>query len=209
MSNFVKIKPLESVLKSGERIIKATDYAYFVKAEHIARTLEDDKKRAELKSTQALLKAVQNGIAQGEEESRKQLAEQMLKASSDTLMQLAKVENDLLQVVVNAVRKIIEDYDDDALALAMVRNGLKLVCNSQRVVVRIHPAKIEKLVEGLTHLQQNLDFLEIMPDEGLLEGDCVLESDIGIVRASLSEQLQHIENSMKSALPGAQSAPLN
>ncbi len=201
MSNFIKIKSLETDLKPGEKIIKAHDYAYFIKSKLIAKEAEENKRKGELAATEALLKAVQNGIAQGEEESRKQLAEQMLKASSDTLEQLAKVEKDLLDVVINAVRKIIEDYDDDKLALAMVRNGLKLVCKSQRVIVRVHPKKIDKLMQGLMSLNHNIDFLEIMPDENLSGVDCVLESDIGIVRASLEEQLQHIENSIKTALP--------
>jgi type III secretion protein L len=201
MSNFIKIKPHEVELKPGERIIKAHDYAYFIKSEQIAKEARENKRKGELAATEALLKAVQNGIAQGAEESRKQLSEQMLKASSDTLAQLAKVEKDLLDVVVNAVRKIINDYDDDKLALAMVRNGLKLVCKSQRVIVRVNPKKIDKLMQGLAGLNHNIDFLEIMPDENLADTDCVLESDIGIVRASLEEQLQHIENSLRTAFP--------
>jgi type III secretion protein L len=201
MSNFIKIKSLDVDLKSGERIIKAHDYAYFIKSEQIAKEARENKRKGELAATEALLKAVQNGIAQGAEESRKQLSEQMLKASSDTLAQLAKVEKDLLDVVVNAVRRIINDYDDDKLALAMVRNGLKLVCKSQRVIVRVNPKKIDKLMQGLASLNHNIDFLEIMPDENLADTDCVLESDIGIVRASLDEQLQHIENSLRTALP--------
>jgi type III secretion protein L len=204
MTHFIKIKSLETELKPAERIIKADDYAYFIKAEQIAKEAENNKKQGELVATQALLKAVKNGIDQGAEESRQQLAEQMLKVSSDTLMQLAKVEKDLLDVVINAVRKIIEDYDDDKLALAMVRKGLKLVCKSQRVVIRINPKKIDKLMQGLMGLGQNIDFLEIMPDENLAEGDCVLESDLGIVRASLDEQLQHIEKSIKSAFPNSE-----
>ncbi|MCK5810499.1 MAG: type III secretion system stator protein SctL [Cocleimonas sp.] len=201
MSNFIKIKSLETDLKSGERIIKAHDYAYFIQSKQIEKEAKESKKQAELVATEALLKAVKSGIAQGEEESRKQLAEQMLKASSDTLEQLEKVEKDLLDVVTNAVRKIIEDYDDDKLALSMVRNGLKLVCKSQRVIVRVHPKQIDKLMQGLMSLNHNIDFLEMMPDDTLSSTDCVLESDIGIVRASLSEQLQHIENSIKTAIP--------
>ena len=114
---------------------------------------------------------------------------------------MKKVEKDLLDVVTNAVRKIIEDYDDDKLTLSMVRNGLKLVCKSQRVIVRVHPKQIDQLMQGLMNLNHNIDFLEMMPDETLSGTDCILESDIGIVRASLDEQLQHIENSIKKAFP--------
>lgn len=201
MSNFIKIKPLETDLKSGERIIKGYDYAYFIKAQTLAKEIEIEKKQNDLAATQALLKAVQNGISQGAEESRRQLSEQMLTVSSDTIVQLEKVEKDLLAVVTNAVRKIIDDYDNDELTLAMVRNGLKLVCKSQRVIVRVNPDKMDQLMQGLQNLNHNIDFLEIMPDKNLAISDCVLESDLGIVRASLEEQLQHIEDSIKSALP--------
>jgi len=201
MSNFIKIKPLVTDLKSGEIVIKAQDYAYFVKAQTLANDIEVEKKKSELAATQALLKAVQNGIAQGAEESRRQLAEQMLKAASNTSIQLAKVEKDLLDVVINAIRKIIDDYDNDELALAMVRNGLKLVCKSQRVIVRVNPEKIDKLMQGLKNIDHNIDFLEIMPDKELALSDCVLESELGIVRASLKEQMQAIENAIRSAFP--------
>ncbi len=197
MSNFIKIKQLDTELKPGERIIKANDYANFVKAEQLVKESEREKKKSELASTEALLKAVKKGIEQGEEESRRLLSEQMLKASSDIVSQLAKVEKDLSIVVINAVRKIIDDFDDDQLALAMVKNGLKLVCKSQRVVVRVNPEKMDVLMQGIVSIDHNIDFLEIMPDVNLAVGDCVLESDIGIVRASVEEQLAHIENSIK------------
>ncbi len=201
MSNFIKIKPLITDLKSGEKIIKAQDYAYFVKAKTLANDIEVEKKKSELAATQALLKAVQNGIAQGAEESRRQLAEQMLNAASNATTQLAKVEKDLLDVVINSIRKIIDDYDNDELVLAMVRNGLKLVCKSQRVIVRVNPEKMDKLMQGLKNINHNIDFLEIMPDKELALSDCVLESELGIVRASLEEQMQAIESAIRSALP--------
>ncbi len=201
MSNFIKIKPLVNDLKSGEKIIKAQDYAYFVKAKTLADDIEVEKQKSELAATQALLKAVQNGIEQGAEESRKQLAEQMLNAASNATAQLAKVEKDLLDVVINSIRKIIDDYDNDELALAMVRNGLKLVCKSQRVIVRVNPEKMDKLMQGLKNIDHNIDFLEIMPDKELALTDCILESELGIVRASLEEQMQTIENAIRSALP--------
>ncbi|HIO91501.1 MAG TPA: HrpE/YscL family type III secretion apparatus protein [Leucothrix mucor] len=197
MSNFIKIKQLETGLKSGERIIKARDYAEFVKAEDLVRDIEHEKTKSELASTEALLKAVRNGIKQGEEESRQQISDQMVKASSAAISQLTKVEKDLSLVVLNAVRKIIDDFDDDELALSMVKNGLKLVCKSQRVTVRVNPEKMDTLMQGLMSLDHNIDFLEIMPDTNLSVGECVLESDIGIVRASVEEQLLHIESSIK------------
>lgn len=197
MSNVIKIKQLETGLKSGERIIKAKDYADFVKVKVLVRDMEHEKKKSELDSTQALLKAVKSGVKQGEEESNRLLSEQMLQASSAAVEQLAKAEKDLASVVINAVRKIIDDYDDDVLALAMVKSGLKLVCKSQRVTVRVNPEKMDMLMQGLMSLDHNIDFLEIMPDTNLSVGDCVLESDIGIVRASVEEQLAHIENAIK------------
>ncbi len=203
MSNFIKIKPLITDLKPGERIIKARDYAYFIKAQTLVKDIEIEKQKSELAATQALLKAVQNGIAQGEEESRRQLAERMLKASSDAVTQLAKIEKDLVEVVINAVRKIIDDYDNDALALAMVKDGLKLVCKSQRVIVRVNPEQMDSLMQGLKNIEHNIDFLEIMPDKELEKSDCVLESELGIVRASLEEQMQYIENAIRTTLPPA------
>ncbi|MCK5902353.1 MAG: type III secretion system stator protein SctL [Cocleimonas sp.] len=197
--SFIKIKPLETVLMSGEKIIKARTYAYFIKAEALVREAEVDKKKADLAATQALLKAVKNGIAQGEEASKQQLSDQMLKVSVANTAQLEHVEQKLAGVVVDAVRKIIEDFDDNELALSLVRKGLKLVAKSQRVVVRVHPEGMNQLMQSLMKLEHNIEFLEVMPDKSLARGDCVLESDIGIVKASVEDQLQQIEKAIKAA----------
>ena len=165
MSNFIKIKPLETGLKSGEKILKAQDYANFVKVERLVKDVEREKKQSELAATEALLKAVKNGVEQGAEESKRQIADQMLQASSSVIQQLTALEVELSNVVIKAVRKIIDDFDNDELALATVRRSLKLVCKSQRVIVRVNPERIDTLMQGLMSLDHSIDFLEIMPDE--------------------------------------------
>ena len=58
MSKFIRINPLESGLKAGEKIIKAKDYSQIVKIEQLVRDIEKDKKKNDLACSQALLKAI-------------------------------------------------------------------------------------------------------------------------------------------------------
>jgi len=106
-------------------------------------------------------------------------------------------------VVISAVRKIIGDYDNEKLVLEAVKKGLLPVYNSKKVAIRVNPQSIPFLSSQLDSLKHEIDFLEILPDHKLGETDCIIESDIGIVDASIDSQLKAIEDAVKHKIAGA------
>jgi len=53
---------------------------------------------------------------------------------------------------------------------------------------------------GAITLMTACDFLDVVPDARLERGACLLESELGVVDASLETQLKALENALRSKI---------
>ncbi len=197
MSGFIKIKDLGAVSTSGDKVLKAKDYSYYVKSQSLLNDSRQEASRSQEEASELYLKSIEKGLNQGAEEAKARLAKQILNSASSIGGQLRSIETELSEVVISAVRRIISDFDDEILVLESVRNGLTLVSKSQRVLIRANPSVIGALRESLNTVSHDIHFLEIVPDSKLSTRECILESDIGIVNASVDAQIEAIEKAIR------------
>lgn len=200
---FVQIRDSKPQISPGVKVIKSADYAQFESARELWDKYQKNLKKNEKEIEVLKQQSIEAGLLQGAEEAKSRMASQILKSASSLMTQLSDVEKDLAAVVLSAVRKIISEFDDEELVFEAVKKGLQPVYKSQRVAIRVHPDAIPSLSKRMESLRHDIDFLEIMPDEKLNATDCVIESDIGIVDASIEAQLQAIEAAVKSKLAGS------
>ncbi len=202
-SDFIDIKTSVPRIKPGVKIIKSNDYMQFKSAQELWEISQKDSKQTAIEAEKLKQKSIETGLNQGAEEAKARLAKQILKSASSMTSQLSNIEKDLSDVVIAAVRKIISDFDDDKLVLEAIKKGLVPVYQSQRVAIRVNSELIPTLSTHIDSLKHEIGFLEILPDDKLGKTDCIIESDIGIVNASIDSQLQAIEKAVKSKLNGS------
>ncbi len=202
-SNFIQLDNLAPRVKPGVKVIKSAEYIQYKSAKELWQKSQEDLKKNKAEAEELKLKSIESGLNKGAEEAKARMASQMLNSASSLMSQLSNIEKDLTQVVLSAVRKIISDYDNEKLVLEAVKKGLQPVYNSQRVAIRVNPESIPFLSSQLDNLKHEIDFLEILPDSQLKATDCVIESDIGIVDASIDSQLRAIEDAVKSKIAGS------
>lgn len=63
------------------------------------------------------------------------------------------------EVVLQAVRKILHDYDQVALTLKVVQEALSLVSNQKQVTIRVHPEQVQAVRDQIARVHK--DFPEI------------------------------------------------
>lgn len=199
-ANFIQLKGLAPQIKPGIKIIKSTDYAQYKSSCELFEELQQDIKKHEAEAAALKLKSIERGLSKGAEEAKSRLANQILTSASSLVSQLSAIEKDLSNVVLNAVRKIVSEFDDEKVVFEAVKKGLGLVYNSQKVTIRVHPSVAPSLASRLNELNHDVNFLEITSDDRIQTTDCFLESDIGIVNASLDAQMNAIEIAIKSKL---------
>ena len=113
------------------------------------------------------------------------------------------IESTLVSVVNQSIRKIIGDMDDKDRIVAIVRNALNVVRGQQKVTVRVSPADeaaVLQAMAAMTSSASGSSFLTVIADVRLEKDSCILESELGVVDASLSTQLKALENAFTSKI---------
>ncbi len=197
MAKFFSIKPVAAQLRAGQKVLKAVDYEELVAYERLASDLETRHRQREEVMSVALGRSIKRGLEQGRERADQEAAEKMVLFTgrvNDTLMAL---EGELVDLVTSAVRKVIAGFDQEERVRQAVLGGLELVRGSHKLLVRVHPQMQATISEQLDAIPHRFSSLEVVGDDQVAVDGCILESDLGIVNASLEQQIQIIEQALR------------
>lgn len=180
-------------------VIKADDYAAVVEARAVveAATRERDRILAEAREEYARQKEA--GYAAGFERGKAEMAEQVVATVSQSAQYLAQLEGTLVDVVMKALRRILGECDERERTERVVRTALELLRQQHQVRIKLPPAQLELLRDRLSALQAafpRIHSLEVMADPRLPADGCVLETELGVIDASLETQLRAIEKAL-------------
>ncbi len=155
----------------------------------------------------------QKGYQAGEKSGLKMAEEKidaMVEKVAKTLEELAQLrhqmalegEKDLVKLAIEIARKLVhrEIHIDEKIILSLVRVALEQLTGSGRIIVFAHPSDYKVLRKNLDEVSSaNTETTLVFKiDEKLDRGDCLIESELGIVDARISEQFQEIEKGLLS-----------
>ena len=188
---------------AGTKIIKSAELGQLFEASALLEATR--KKAAEME--RAALEAYEEkrleGYRDGLEEGKLEHAEKMMETILSSVEFIEGIEKTLVKVVNQSLRKIIGEMDDSERIVAIVRNALNVVRGQQKVTVRVSPADEEavlKAMAAMTSGSSGSSFLTVISDVRLEKDSCILESELGVVDASLSTQLRALENAFQSKI---------
>lgn len=145
----------------------------------------------------------QRGFEVGKEEARLEQAEQMIETVSRTVDYFSKVEGRMVDLVMQAIRKIVNEFDDKERVLITVRSVLSVVRNQKQITLRLNPQQVE-IVKGrvneLLAAYPGVGYVDMVPDNRLKADACILESEIGLVEASMEGQLAALRSAFEKVL---------
>lgn len=187
----------------GARVLRAADQAAFADAEAL---LTQAREQADVivSGAQAAFDAEsQRGYQEGRESALLDQAEKMIETVGRTVEYFAGVENEMVELVMAAVRKVVDGFDDREKVMVVVRNALAVVRNQKQMTLRLNPAEVDTVREQINDLlaaYPGVGYLDILADGRLARGACILESEIGMVEASLEGQIQALRQAFQRTL---------
>jgi len=187
---------------AGTKIVKAAELGQLFEASALldaARQKAADMERAAL---EAYEEKKREGYADGLEEGKLEHAEKMMETIISSVEFIEGIESTLVNVVNQSIRKIIGEMEDKERIVAIVRNALSVVRGQQKVTVRVAPADEAAVLEAMAGMTAGggNSFMTVIADARLERDSCILESELGVVDASLSTQLRALENAFKSKI---------
>ncbi len=164
---------------------------------------------------------VEQGIKDGKERIEEELADIVRKANEQaqktiqdakeqTSEYFIRAEDDIVKIVMMAIEKILPQHflDVPQVILPVVREAIFRVRDQKEIKIHVEPYSYDLILMARTEFQSMLTdgtaTIEIVSDEALKPGDCVIETPNGGVDARLSTQI----NLLKSAVENVLNKPL-
>lgn len=190
-------------LAPGTVLVRAHELAALRTAEQIVADAQAQAEAILIEAKAAFEAERQRGFEEGQEEARLEQAEQMIANVSRTVDYFAKVEGRMVDLVMQAVQRIVSDFSDDERVMTTVRNVLAVVRNQKQMTLRLNPQQVEMVksrVNELLAAYPGVGYLDIIADHRLQADACILESEIGLVEASMEGQLTALRNAFQKVL---------
>lgn len=192
----------------GSPVLRADEASAWLDAQALRAQAQSDADDIRREAQDAYEAQCRRGYDEGLEQARLQEAERMIESVGRTVEYLAKVESEIVDLVMIAVKKIFADFDDHERVLVVARGALSALRNQKQMTLRVAPPQAPRLKERLDELladYPNVGYLDVVPDARLSGDACMLESEIGSVEASIDGQIAALRKSLERFL-GAKAA---
>lgn len=212
---FISLQKDEKKLKELKQRTQAECDALLLDAKDEAELIRDDAKREGY--AKGFEEGYKVGHDNGEKNARDELKDTINAANkqAEKTLQDAKVatadyfvraEDDVAKIILMAIEKILPQHfiDVPKEILPVVREAIKYVRDQKEVKVHVEPNSYDLVLVARGELQGMLTdgtaILEIISDDALKPGDCVIETPNGGVDARLSTQMEVVKDAIKSMM---------
>ena len=189
------------------------------------KIVADTKKEAEKLLEQVRKEGYDDGFAEGREEGIKDGQERIEDELADIVRQandkaqktiqdakeqtaeyFIRAEDDIVKIVMMAIEKILPQHflDVPQVVLPVVREAINNVRDQKEIKIHVEPYSYDLILMARSEFQSMMtdgtSIIEIVSDEALKPGDCVIETPNGGVDARLSTQLDLMKKAVQSVL---------
>ena len=183
----------------GVKVLKAADVDALHDAASLIAAARAHAAEIEKKAEAVYEERFQQGYEDGVEAGKMENAEKMMETVLASVEFIESIENTVVSVVNQSIRKIIGELDDETRIKRIVGTALNTVRGQQRVTVRVNPAEEPTVSKALAAMTSG-SYLTVVADPRLGPDSCILESELGVVDASLETQLKALEHAFTSKI---------
>jgi type III secretion protein L len=190
-------------LEETSKILRAKDYLIAAEAEEIINTAKAEAEQIRKEAEEEFKARKEQGYQEGLQKGKAEIAERMIEHMSRSAAYFSKFEKVLIDLVIKASKKLLGEFDRNEVVERVVRRVLETTRNEGHVTVRVPPAQSDYLKSRVSTIMASfpkVEFLEVVPDKRLKGDGCILETDVGIVDASLETQLKALETAMVNSM---------
>ena len=203
MLPFIEIKSDQVLLAPDQVVLRSTDYQGYLTANQLVELARERAQAIEQGAHDVYEQQKALGWQAGVEQARIQQATLIQETLVQCNQYYRQVEQQMSEVVLQAVRKILKQYDNTELALSVTREALSLVSNQKHVILHVQPEQVVAMREQVSQVLKDfpeVGYVEVVADARLDQGGCILETEIGIIDASVDGQLAALGLALKKPL---------
>ena len=197
------VRHLQVGLRPGRKVIPAEDLQVLASAAEAVDAAVRQGEMIVAQSQAAYEAEKRRGYEDGLEQARMDSAEQLMENITRSVDFFGRVEARMVDLVMEAVQAVVSGFDDRVRVLATVRNVLTAARSQKQMTLRLPPDRVELVRAEIDQVLSQfpaIAFLDIAADARLSGDACVLESEVGVVEASLPSQIQALRQAFDRVL---------
>lgn len=194
---------LAATLAPAQRSMAPEEVCALRTADELLRLAHEQADRIALEAQESFERERERGYREGLEQAKLEQTEQMIENVSRTVDYFSAVETRMVDLVMQTVRKIISDFDDEERVLIAVRNALSVVRHQKTMTLRVRGQQVDAVKQRINDILAafpGVGYLDIVADNRLGADACIVESEIGTVEASIEGQLQALQQAFVKVL---------
>ncbi|MDR2726133.1 MAG: HrpE/YscL family type III secretion apparatus protein [Candidatus Adiutrix sp.] len=180
------------------RILRAAEYGELLRASEVLAVAAARAEQMAREAEEVYAERQKEGYEEGLLAGKMEMAERMMDQIISGVEYVERQESTLVEAVIGALRKILGDMGEEERAVAVVRKALSYVRAQKKALLRLNPEDAETVNEKLGEILREypgLGLVEVAADSRLAKGSCTLESELGVIDASLETQIEAIRRS--------------
>ena len=190
-------------LAPGIRVVRRDDYMLWTQAQNVINVAEQQAATIVADAENVFEQERQRGYNEGEQEARLKQAEKIMETVGQTVDYLARFEHEIVDLVMGAVRKVIDGFDEQEKVMAVTRNALAIVRNQKQITLRLNPSQVDMVrdrVDELLAAFPVVGYIDMVGDTRVSKGGCILESEVGMIEAHLDGQIEALRAAFQRIL---------
>lgn len=181
--------------------VSAEDAAALAHAEEIVAAADAEAEKIAREAKAAYAAERQRGYAEGIAAGKAEILCQKLDLVDESVRYIESVEEKMAEIVIKALKKCVSEVGDRDLVVQIVRKAMAAVVRNQRqITIRVAPEMVPVVKERLQTILADfpsVSFADIAEDAHLAATACVVETEAGLVEASVDGQIAAIEKSIR------------
>ncbi|MBS0643365.1 MAG: hypothetical protein JSS43_26175 [Proteobacteria bacterium] len=144
--------------------------------------------------------------AAGVEDATEEIQDRLFAIAEASVNAISRTEHRIIDMALQIVRRIIGSLDEVDVAARVARKSLALSAHSSFIRLRVAPGAVEALRERLDPiLPATLPAasIEVVGDTRVRAGGCIMETDAGLIDATIDSQITAIERGLRRGLSDA------
>ncbi len=203
MASFVRLKPVDIDINDHTKIVPKKHYEAYIDARKIVEKAQKKADEIIEDARKTFAEEKKRGYEVGLEEGKQQITLQMLHTVEKTVDYLQGAEVKVAEIVMLALERILAELPPQEVIIRIIKNALDSVRNQKQITLTVSTKEVELVKNHIREIASDypaIDYIDVVPDSRLSEGDCIIKSDIGVIEASLSKQLANLSKAFKKSL---------
>ena len=191
------------LVASESCVIKRKEYLCYAEASDAIRLarLRIQREIEELESIREEAKRL--GYEQGLEAGKAAATQEMAATMARLERANGGLEERIVATVMAALEHVLGALGDEALFEILARQAVRAAGAAKRLRLRVAPEQILRGRQFLLDMQAQdpqIDFVDIVPDETIASGGCVLESECGAIDGRIEAHLAAVRTGLMAAI---------